>query len=298
MPRGIDDVEDVAWDDWSQPRSRRRVVVVVAAAALALLVCGGGLALRAYATGQAQKPLVAARAYCAALTSQRYAAAYALLAVSARAGETAAQWTADATLHDTIDGRVTRCLAAAPSRGALGDFSDSLGITFGTLGSVPITLTLTRAHLSQRSAALTLARQPSQPSGQSGSWQISAIPAPLQGTPLDPLKTVQGFCQALAAGNYQQAYTYLSAHQVALVKSATAFAQQVAPPTGTKYAGCAPDYVTYQVHPTAARIALALNISVTTTSGTSTVPVHGTALLVLERGAWKLDGLNLGTPSS
>lgn len=294
MSRGIDDVADVTWDDWNQPRSRRWMVVVVVTA-LALLVCGGGLALRAYAASQAQRPLLAARAYCAALTSQHYAGAYALLAASARTSETATQWTADATLHDTIDGRVTRCAATAPSHGALGDFSDSLGITFGTLTAIPITLTLTRAHLSQRSGTLTLARQAS---GRPAMWQISAIPASLQGTPLAPLKAVQGFCQALAAGNYQQAYTYLSTHQVALVKSAAAFAQQVAPPTGTKYAGCAPDYTTYQVHSTAASITLALNINVTTTSGSSTVPVHGTASLVLEQNAWKLDGLDLGTPSN
>ncbi|HEY7834523.1 MAG TPA: hypothetical protein VIG30_13185 [Ktedonobacterales bacterium] len=298
MRRSIDDVEDVGWDDWGTPRSRkprRRRILVIAAVVLALLLaCTGGLTLRAYAAGQALGPLDAARAYCAALTGQRYPAAYALLAARARGGATAAAWAADAQLHDTVDGRASRCVAAAPSRGALGDFSDSLGIAFGALTTVPISVTLTRGHLGQRAGTLWLARQ----SGKSGAWQISTMPDTLQGTPLGPLKTVQAFCQALAAGNFTQAYTYLSARQMALAKSAAAFAQQVTPPAGTKYTGCAPDDTTYKTQPAAASMALALSIAVTTAAGTSTVPVHGVASLVLEHGAWKLDGLDLGTLSS
>ena len=246
--------------------------------------------MRAFAAGQAQAPLVAARAYCAALARQRYDTAYNLLTPSARAGATAAQWAADARLRDTVDGRVTRCTPIAASRDALTSFRDDLGITTGTLTTIPVGLAITRSHLGPRTGSLTLLHQ-------NDAWRIKTVSSAVQGTTLGPLKTVQAFCQALAAGDFQQAYTYLSARQVKLEQNAAAFARQAAPPTGAKYAGCALDYATYRAQAATASLTLALNIAVTTASGTATVAVHGVASFVLERGLWKLDGLDLGTLS-
>ena len=277
------------WDDWEPPSSRRKYLI--AGSLALLLLCGLGAGVWAVVTHQAQDPIVAVRAFCAALASQRYDVAYTLLAPNGRGGETAAQWAADARLHDTIDGRVTRCVATVPSGNPFSTFRDDLGIATGALATVPLDLTMTRARLGPRSGTLNVWHV-------GNAWKIKTVPDALPGTTLGPLKTMQGFCQALAAANYAQAYSYLSARQVALEKSPAAFAQQATPPPGAKYAGCAPNYAAYTVRGSAASIALAVNFTVSTASGNSTIAVHGTATFVLERGAWRLDGLDLGNLSS
>jgi hypothetical protein len=266
----------------------RWLLPVVAALAL-VLACGGTTALLSVAAVQATRPIAATLQYCAALRVQDYRAAYALTSSATQKQTSQAQFTAEAKLHDGVDGKITRCAPVPASRDTFGDAIGDLGFLLGGARTAAVSVTIVRARLGARTGTITM-------TSQGGSWSVGAIADTLQGTPLGPLLLADHFCAALAAGDFKSAFGDLSAHQVSLEKSEANFAREAAPPAGAKYTGCVPELTTYHVAGATASVQLALDIQVTTPAGASVVPVVSLASFVQEKGAWKLDGLD--PPSS
>jgi hypothetical protein len=280
---------DTAW----RPVVRRGVAgkprprwLLPAVAALALiLACGGATLLLSYAAAQATRPIAAARQYCAALQARQSAAAYTLTASPTRKQQSQAQFTTEAQFHDGVDGKVTRCAPTPASRDTFRDAFADLAFLLSGAQSSTVTVTITRARLGTRAGVMTM-------TAQGDTWLVASLDTSLQGTPLGPLLLADHFCRALAADDFKTAFGDLSAHQIGLEKTEANFARDAALPTGAKYTGCAPDFTTYRLTGATASVKLALNIKTTTPAGTAIVPVPTLASFVLEKGAWKLDGLD------
>jgi hypothetical protein len=273
----------------SRPRRRGWLSWLALAAGLGALLAVGiaAFSIRAYARDQATAPGRVLQRYCSALLAHNYASAYALLDRSAQGAQTQAQFAADARLHDTVDGRVVACTGGQTASGWQYDLSFLLSPPAG----VALRTTVTRARLGARQGMVTIDRQ-------SSAWRVQTIDAELQGTPLGPLQVADHFCRALAAGNYASAFGDLSAHQTAVERSPANFAAEAARPEGVGYADCAPDYRTYSVKGGAAMLGLTVDLRVATPSGATVVSLPASATFVLERGSWKLDGLDVTAPGS
>jgi hypothetical protein len=130
--------------------------------------------------------LQVASAYCHALRSQNYTAAYALLGSAARGGASAAQFQAVAQMQDQVDGKVKACTLV------------QLGAT-NTDATAQLRMAVTRTRLGQRQGTLGLALL-------GGAWKIASVDARLQGTNLAALNVAIRWCSDINDGNYADAY--------------------------------------------------------------------------------------------
>jgi limonene-1,2-epoxide hydrolase len=263
---------------------RRRGRALGAIAALALLVLLGLIGLAVYAGQQAGQPVSAASLFCQALQARDYAGAYRLLSTSAQVRASESQFVAEERLHDAVDGPVVACRPVDGS-GSSG-IAARLSFLLGGRSSDAVSVTLARARIGTRTGAMELV-------AEGGTWRVDALAATLQGTPVEPLQVLAHFCASLVAASYQAAYDDLSANQQRLEQSESTFAQQVSPPAGSRYTGCAPEYASYRVDGGTATVRFTMSIAVAAPGGAQTVPVQATARLVEERGTWKLNGLDL-----
>ena len=260
-------------------RRRGRALGITATVVLVLAAVGGGGFV--YGTAQAQGPINAAKAYCADLKSQNYAAAYGLLSTAYQSQITQADYVADARLHDQVDGKVSDC--GQPHSGTftwnLGESPQSLQVE------------ITRQTLkSQLVGAVKLVKQ-------GDNWKVDAIADSLKGTDFGAYHVAQAFCTDFLAANYAAAYQLFSANGQQNYGSEqqfeTAFKGTFS--NGISLAQCEPDITSYTVTAPSAQINLKLSVTVTTSVSTTTFPLPDGATLkfVLQSGTWKVDTLNL-----
>jgi hypothetical protein len=275
-------MNEITWPHASRTAgetSRRPPWLIPAAGAAVVLVVAGAIWGVAAAQSAAAQPGQVAARYCLAVLARDYTDEAALVAASALGG-TVAHYVANEQVRETVDGRVTACHAGDAASGPFA----AVGFAMSSPSQASVPLTLTRARLGSRSGTLTLSRV-------GGSWRVTGLSAPLQGTNLAPLQVAATFCAALAAAHYADAYAALSARQQQTEKSVVQFTAQATQPAGATFTGCTPNYTSYALNGATATLKLTLNVKVAITSGTPTVPVAATMTLVQENGAWKVDGL-------
>ena len=252
-------------------RSRWPLTLGLAALVVALLGIGGW---GYYATQQAQRPLDAAKAYCADLRAHNYTAAYGLLDAQLRGVISQSEYTLESGLRDQVDGPATACTLPQGS---------SAGVTFSISQSASVPLTITRAH--RLTGAIALAQQ-------NGAWRITSIAATLQGTDILPIVTSMRFCQALVAGDYASAYGMLSANEQQSGSEqdfATTYGHAFGGTNGaTQLTGCAFNAKAYTVSSNDASATLGA-----TFQGTADVAIPATLALVRQQGGWKIDAITL-----
>ncbi len=186
---------------WSETRARRaylaasaghqraaRRTLALALVALLLVTSLGAIILtpRYFAAQRV------AAAYCDALRGRDYAAAYALLADTARGGLTLTTYTAAMSALDTAEGLVTGCAASALA-----------GYQY-TPGAVTASDTLQLARQRASSAGMVAL------ASSGGTWRITAIAPSLTLAPLEAVAVVAGYCAALRASDYTASYALLS----------------------------------------------------------------------------------------
>jgi hypothetical protein len=211
--------------------------------------------------------LQTAGAFCAALQSQAYTTAYALLDSVAQAAVSQDAFVRAAQAHDQIDGNITACALAG-----LGNQN--------TDTQASLVVNMTRSRLGQRAGAITL-------DAQGGVWKIATIADTLQGTDLGPLQVGAQMCADLMSGSYAAIYDLTSqAFQAHVTR--TQVVNYFTLPTGFRYAGCKVDYASYKVTGNEATYDVEIDLS----DPSGTVLGFPFALyFVNENGGWKLDGI-------
>ncbi len=270
--------------------------------------------------------LVAADAYCAALKTQQYADAYALLGSTLQAATKQPDFVQLAQWHDTVDGQVSACqvtaIATAGSTGTTGSTPTATSTT--TITRTPtVTRTATRTptaaptataapaatpttsattSISDKSATLTLSLARGNAAAQQGAlalaveggaWKIGDIATALQGSDLSPLQTGGRFCADLAASNYTDAYTLVDAFFTggrSQAQMAALFAGTSASSGGLVWSSCTLDASTFKVNSTVTQAAYKMTITFTKKSTGITVQLTKLFVLVKVSGVWKLHG--------
>jgi hypothetical protein len=217
--------------------------------------------------------LEAAGAFCAAMQSQAYTVAYALLGAIAQGAVSQAQFEQAAKTHDQIDGQITACTL------------ESLGQD-NTDSSASLVASVTRAKLGQRAGKLSL-------DAENGAWKVATIDQALLGTDLGPLQVGTAVCADMESGNYTAIYTDLASSGIRAYFTQARFVAGYTLKPGIKYAGCQPNLSTYTVSATDASYRIVLYYFFTA-DGTS-VGFQGTMFFVYENGVWKFDGFEFST---
>jgi hypothetical protein len=258
----------------------RRTLLIGALVAVVVL---GALALGAvlYAGGQAGQPGLVLSRYCADLTGQKYADAYATFSSGARAQLTQQQFVQEQQTHDLIDGQVKSCAAPQAKGGGLNLNFVQTSVSYST------TLKRNKTYV----GSVSLVRQ-------SDGWKVDRIDTALQGTDLGPLLVAQHFCAALAHQDYAGAYGDLSSKQHAGT-SQDAFTKAYTQALGdasAKITGCMPKLPSYVVQ--AAAAALDVDVQLQIGGGTTAIPVPFHLALVREGGAWKIDAITTASATT
>ena len=243
----------------------------------ALLLAGAG-GLYAYASSLAAAPQRVVASYCAALKRDDYHAAYDLLAPSAQAQTTQAQYLADASARDTIEGPVTQCAATATqSLSPLSFLRAPRSIIFNAQ--------ITRKQTARGQIAL---------SRDATGWHVAALSSPLQGIDLGPLSTEQALCKAFGQHAYTQAYGLLSTPYQHEQGDAATFARAFG--DTLTVTGCTPDLKTYSVNSADQQATLdatlAVKVAATTSGGAPGVfSLPAQLTFVRESTGWRVDAI-------
>jgi hypothetical protein len=209
--------------------------------------------------------LVAMDNFCAALTGQSYAAAYALLTGAAQASVKQADFVQGAQWQDAVDGAITAC--------------DVVGIGAGASdAAISFTVTATRTKLGQKQGDVKLAVE-------NGAWHVSSIATSLSGSDLGPLVVGSQFCDDLAHGNTSGLYGlvspgYLGGLTLALIYNGV---------VGIQWSGCTLDATTYKA--ASGKVSYSASMAVTKKSNGQTTPTPVTFQTIQVSGAWKLDNI-------
>ena len=212
--------------------------------------------------------LQAASDFCAALQSQNYAAAYALLGSAVQLTVKQADFLKAAQLHDQIDGSVTTCGLVAIAPGA----SDT---------SASLTASITRSKLGEKQGNMNL-------DVEAGAWKISTLADALLGSDLGPYQVGTRFCADLASGNFADAFTIVT-QAFTGGQTEAQFAAFLTLPAPLKWGGCKPDLSTYKVSGSNASFTAALTVTDTATG--QSVSQNFRFEFVQEDGVWKLDNI-------
>ncbi len=215
--------------------------------------------------------LVSMDAYCAALQSQHYDAAYALLGKGQQAKQKAADFTQDAQWHDQIDGTISACQVTG-----IGAGNDASTVT--------LTVSATRGKSAAHQGPVELGLEDSD-------WKIHTAGPEAQGSDLGPAHTGARFCDDLAKANYTDLTTLLSTSFLGGASVSTVASLFSGSYNGIKWAGCTLDVNTYKVAGTTA----SFNVEVALTEVSSGRTVKGPLLLtfVKEGGNWKVNDFKL-----
>ncbi|HKV85059.1 MAG TPA: hypothetical protein VJN88_10910 [Ktedonobacterales bacterium] len=154
-----------------------------------LCVAGVGVATATYVHGQLRQPERAATAFCADLTAQRYADAYALFSANLRRQITSTQFLQAAQTLDTLEGSLSACHYS--------HYQYSLGSNGASAA-----LTLTRTKQGILAGPLRLVHE-------RDGWKVDTLDNGLLGVDLGALNAAQSYCAALQAQDYAAAYKSL-----------------------------------------------------------------------------------------
>ncbi|HKV85812.1 MAG TPA: DUF3828 domain-containing protein [Ktedonobacterales bacterium] len=235
---------------------------------------------------------VAARNFCADLTSKNYSAAYDLLSTNYQKTVSSGDFTSANTLRDTLSGAVQSC--PIPTGGP----NVSAGVNTVTL---LVSFTRPDPTPTTTSGSITLIKQ-------GGQWKLDKIDDALLGKNVAPLMVAVTFCDALVTQDYATAYKQLSsryqqqgdegAFQAGFTNALSALGPNA------KIATCAPDFASYKiaessgagtptvappsgVPPNGATVNVAVDFAV---NGTALgQPITLALTLIQENGAWKID---------
>ncbi|HEX9412849.1 MAG TPA: hypothetical protein VF916_05050, partial [Ktedonobacterales bacterium] len=213
--------------------------------------------------------LQTAGAFCAALQTQNYSAAYALLTGAQQQQLTQQLFAAGLQLHDQIDGKVSGC--------TLNSFTVS-----GSDTNASLTVSITRTTLGAQQGAVTL-------QVENNAWKVSNVADSLSGTDLGPLGVGSQFCADLVSSNFSDAYSLLSADYASFFGSEAKFTAIFTEPSPYKWAGCTPDFSTYKVSGSTASYVGTFTELNTSTSVTIATKIN--LQFVKQGGVWKLDDL-------
>jgi hypothetical protein len=212
--------------------------------------------------------LKAAGAFCAALQSQSYSAAYALLSGNAQQQAPSDVFAAVLGLQDQIDGKITTC--------SLTGFTVS-----GSDSNATLNASFTRATLGARSGAVTL-------KVEGGAWKIDNVADSLQGTDVAPLLVLNVICADFEAGKYTDAYTLITPELAKAYGTEDAFVADYSVPSPYVWVGCTPDLKTYKVNGDTATFNGTWEIK---NSSTGVITSFArTIYFVQEGGKWLFDG--------
>ncbi len=217
--------------------------------------------------------LTVVNAYCSALQSQNYQAAYATLG-SAFTKTKESDYAQTAQLQDQVDGKVNFCQVSAVPAGN----SDS---------ATNLTLTIKRDTLGQKQDTLSL-------DVESNAWKISAIGPQLQGTDLGAYRVVLRFCSDLSSKNYKDLYNHLSNRLKGVAPEASyaeLFSGQILDQGYyIRFNGCTPTPSTYKVTGSTASLSVGMNLTDLGTNTTKTLPA--TLRIVQDGTTWGIDFIN------
>ncbi|HEY7020078.1 MAG TPA: hypothetical protein VH349_03105 [Ktedonobacterales bacterium] len=208
--------------------------------------------------------------FCAALQSQNYAGAYALLGGTATTNITAEDFATAGGLHDQIDGTVSAC--------ALEQVNAS-----GASTATPVQVSLTRAKLGKRVGAMTLAAE------SDATWKIQTIDEALLGTDTGPLQVGTRFCNDVFTGKSDDAATLITPELAAELVPLGGLKGEFAVPATLKFVSCTPDVTTYKV--VSDQATYDSDVKVQVVSSGSVVSLKLTLYFVTSAdGSWKVDG--------
>ncbi len=269
-----EDAEDVADDEmgWTTPAStpsrRRGSPGAAGIAVLILLLALAGAADSALNTRFGPPSSVAA--YCGAWQHQQYGTAYDELAPTAQRKYARVDFVASMRTLDAVEGPVRSCSLDS----VLGGFS---GLPWASPMSLP--MVVTRQQRGRLTGTLTLA------SGH-GTWRVSGFGTSLLGINLGALQVAQMYCDALQRKDYAAAYRLLSAS-----------ARQQLP-----LAAFVADEKTHDTLDGAVRSCAIASLGTPNSDTTATLglrlvrgtlsPKTGTVSLAVEKGAWRISGLD------
>jgi hypothetical protein len=210
--------------------------------------------------------------YCAAMQSHDYATAYNLLDSTAQGQIGKDDFVAFGTLHDQIDGAVTKCTLTKVPAGN----TDTLA---------KLTIDLTRARLGDRSGDITL-------KFDGTAWKVAASDDALGGTDLRPLVVGQQFCTLLSAAKYENAYALFSSSFKQLITKSE-FVAEFSTFNGNalQWTCGAPDIASYKVSGTTASIVEPITLAIPALGSGATSTTKFKVSFVLESNAWKIDDL-------
>lgn len=216
--------------------------------------------------------LQASGAFCAAMQSQDYAAAYALLDSTQQGLVSQDDFVASGKLHDQIDGAVTKCaLAKVPSGN-----TDQL---------TRLTIDLTRATLGDRTGDVTLKYEGS-------AWKVDATDAAINGTDLRPLIVGAQFCALLGADKFGDAYGLVSSNfqqNVSKDQFVTNFSTYQGMPV--KWTCDTPDLKTYTVSNTSASVVVPITDAIPSLGPNAKFTGKYKIEFVLENSGWKINDI-------
>lgn len=207
--------------------------------------------------------------FCAALETQNYPAAYAVLSGSLQSAAPEAAFSQLEQLQDRVDGKVTGCAISAVGAGN----SDT---------ATMVTATLTRSALGARSGTITLG-------GSAGKWKITTFDTALQGTNLGPLIAGNAFVLLLDANDFAGAYKLFS-RELQAQHTEEQFTQDFDLPTGYKYLAATPDLSTYKTSAGSASYSGTIGYS---DPSNATHVAYFTIEFAFEGGAWLINGVQI-----
>jgi hypothetical protein len=167
--------------------------------AAVLLACGGGAV---FAATQYFAPAAIGGVFCGYVESQGYSLAYSQMSAGARNQLNSIQFTDAFSTLDNAEGKVTSCAGATGAN----SYSASL---FGNAATVGLVMSRAKAGTLQGSVHLKK---------ESAGWRVDAIDSSLLGVNLSAIVVADGYCAALKAQQYADAYTLLGSKLQAATK--------------------------------------------------------------------------------
>ena len=216
--------------------------------------------------------LQASGAFCAAMQSQDYAAAYALLDSAQQGLVSQADFVASGKLHDQIDGSVTKCALAKVPTGN----TDQL---------TRLTIDLTRATLVDRTGDVTL-------KFEGAAWKVDTTDAALNGTDLRPLIVGAQLCTLFAADKFGDAYSLFSSsfqQNVSKDQFVANFSSYQCMPV--KWTCDTPDLKTYTVSNTSASVVVPITDAIPSLGPTAKFTGKYKVEFTLENSGWKISDI-------
>jgi hypothetical protein len=223
--------------------------------------------------------LVAADGFCDAITTQKYADAYALLGSALTGGVSQDNFIQQYQWRDAVDGTAATC--------ALSSVSDS-GATSGTPS---IVMALKRGKLGVQQGTFGL-------DAEGGAWKIASVGMKPTGTDLSALWIGKEFCDDLAKPDYADAYTVMDSHftgGLSETQMAALFSGTSAASHGLIWKSCTLDASTYVLSPDSTKAVYKMTVTFASKATGATTQVTKLYTLVYVNKAWKLHGV-LVTP--